>query len=314
MRTGAVSIVITTYDRNEYLRSAIESALAQTYDSVAVRVVDGTDDRTAAPVCAEYDVEYIHHPDRYDGVQGPAAGRDRGVEASDAEFVAFLDDDDRLVETSVEKRVAALADSPGTGMAYSGIRMASGHERLPDPAVRGDVLEAALKLQVGTLLPSTMLLERSLLESVPPMRTLPHDDAALVIELAQRTRFAAVDEALVERGEPETPLRDSEASLAGRKRTIEHYRDLYDHHDPALRNTARSRTYFQEGQQLLDRRVWSLAAIRAFALANYYAPSVQLTFAGALVASLFGRPARDAAAKCFVLLRGDEQRGNVGAM
>jgi len=314
MSTDAVSVVITTYNRNEYLRSAIESALAQTYDPVTVRVVDGSDDRTAAPVCAEYNVTYSHQPDRHEGVQGPAAARDRGVEASDARFVAFLDDDDRLLERAVEKRVDALADSPGTGVAYCGMRMASGHERLPDPDVRGDVLEAALKLQVGSVVPSTLLVERALLESVPPMRTLPHDDAALVIELARRTRFAAVDEALVKRGEPETTLRNSTASLAGRRQTIDRYRDLYDEHDPSVRNTARSRTYFQEGQQLLDRRTWSPAAIRAFALANYYAPSVQLPFAGALVASLFGRPARDAAAKCFVLLRGDRQRGNVGAM
>jgi len=50
------------------------------------------------------------------------------------------------------------------------------------------------------------------------------------------------------------------------------------------------------------------------ALANYSAPSVKLPFAGALVASLFGRPVRDAAANSLVLLRGDERRGNVGAI
>lgn len=93
MNDATVSVVITTYYRNDLLRGAVESALAQTHEPVEVILVDGSGEAHARPVAEEYPVEYIaQNRDR-----GAQAARNAGAERVVGEYVQFLDDDDRLL-------------------------------------------------------------------------------------------------------------------------------------------------------------------------------------------------------------------------
>lgn len=307
----AVAVVVPTYRRPARLREALESVRRQTYDPVETVVVDGDPDRGAAPVVDEFErTRYVHQPDPPAGVTGPADARDRGVAATDAPLVRFLDDDDRLHPTALERQVATMRE--GVGVVYCGYVWDDGREALPDPAVRGDVLEHALKLQVGPCVPSAMLVRRPLLEAVGPMRALPHDDAALVVELARRTRFDFVDDTLVDRGAPERSLTRSRSSLEGRKRTIEAYDRLYERFHPRVRGAAVARVSFQEGELLVRERGWSPAAVRAFARAAWHAPGLQPVYVGGLVASLFGSPGWALAVRCYHAASGQQRRGDAG--
>lgn len=307
----AVAVVVPTYRRPDRLREALESVREQTYDPVETVVVDGDPDRGAAPVVAEFEgAEYVHQPDPPSGVAGPADARDRGVAATDADLIRFLDDDDRLHPEAVERQVATLRED--VGVVYCGYTWEGGHEALPDHEVRGDVLERALMLQVGTCVPSAMLVRRDLLETVGPMRELPHDDAALVVELARLTEFDFVDAALVDRGAPEGSLKLSRSSLEGRKRTIEAYYHLYERYPPRVRGTAVARVSFQEGEYLLRANGWSPRATLAFARAARHAPGLKPMYAGAVVASLFGWRGWQLGARLYHALSGGQRRGNAG--
>jgi hypothetical protein len=110
----AVSVVIRTYERPDYLPGAVETALQQTHNPLRVVVVDdGSSTEYAAELAASYDrVRCIEHGAN----RGSAAAMNTGLDTVDGEFVAFLDDD-RWHETKVERQVAALATTPEAGLA-----------------------------------------------------------------------------------------------------------------------------------------------------------------------------------------------------
>jgi glycosyltransferase involved in cell wall biosynthesis len=101
------SIIIDNFNYGRFVGAAIDSALAQTYSSVEVIVVDdgSTDDSRA--VIARYG-------DRIDPVLKPNGGQasafNAGFARSRGDVVVFLDADDLLLPTAVERAVEALVD------------------------------------------------------------------------------------------------------------------------------------------------------------------------------------------------------------
>jgi glycosyltransferase involved in cell wall biosynthesis len=106
-------VIIPTRDRGAFLREAIESVLAQTIPPQEVIVVDdGSTGEAAAwigeargPVC------YL----RQDAA-GPAAARNRGLQAATGAFIAFLDDDDLWPPKKTERQLPHLLQNPELGM------------------------------------------------------------------------------------------------------------------------------------------------------------------------------------------------------
>lgn len=111
----SVSIVIPTHNRASLLAMAIESALAQTHPVEVIVVDDGSTDNTRA-VVEEYGaaVRYVRTPNG-----GAGGARNLGTAEARGEFIAFLDDDDLLLPSSIACRVAALRSCPEAGFAYS---------------------------------------------------------------------------------------------------------------------------------------------------------------------------------------------------
>lgn len=305
-----VSVVIPTYYRNELLERALESVRSQVYHPVEIIVVDDSGEAHAEPVVKAYP-EVVYIP--LDENQGAQAARTRGIREAQGKYVNLLDDDDRLDENKLAKQVDLIESTPGGGVVYCGKRWENGHEILPDPNVRGDVLEDALEFQMTPSSPSAMLVERRLLEDILPLADRPGgDDLGMKIELANRTRFDFVDEALLIQGEAEESRGGSMGAVTGRKQILEEYSELYDTVPTHVYRNALAHTYLLEANIHLNRRSWSPAAIKSALLALYYVPGVPVSFAGYAVASLFGRPGRRFGWRVYDrLVLGDEHRGGL---
>ncbi len=105
----AVSIIIPTYNRAYCLQKAMESVLVQTYPHFELIVVDdGSEDNTASLVtdCSP-DIVYLRQENK-----GPAAARNRGVQAARHEFIAFLDSDDWFAANKLEVQIRAMQEKP----------------------------------------------------------------------------------------------------------------------------------------------------------------------------------------------------------
>ena len=97
MKEPLVSVVIPNYNYGQYLRQAIDSVLAQTYPAIEIIVVDdGSQDKSEAIVRSYGErVRLIAQRN-----QGVSVARNRGVQESAGEFVAFLDADDAWYATN----------------------------------------------------------------------------------------------------------------------------------------------------------------------------------------------------------------------
>ncbi|MBU4264108.1 MAG: glycosyltransferase [Proteobacteria bacterium] len=104
-----ISVIIPTWNRQEFLARAIDSVLGQSYTDFELIVVDdGSTDDTARRL-AGYgaQVRSIHQENR-----GPAAARNTGIRAAEGAFVAFLDSDDRFAPEKLAVQQAAMAAHP----------------------------------------------------------------------------------------------------------------------------------------------------------------------------------------------------------
>jgi glycosyltransferase involved in cell wall biosynthesis len=108
MRDPRVSVVIPTRDAAPYLRQALASVRAQRYPDLEVIVVDdGSTDDTREIARRAGDVRWLWQDHR-----GPAAARNRGVEAADGDLIAFLDADDLWHPTKLERQTSRLRADP----------------------------------------------------------------------------------------------------------------------------------------------------------------------------------------------------------
>jgi glycosyltransferase involved in cell wall biosynthesis len=101
------SIIIDNYNYARFLNQAIDSALGQTYSNTEVIVVDdGSTDRSRE-VIASYDVHVIPVLKENGGM---ASTYNAGFEASKGEIIFFLDSDDILHPTAVERALELFED------------------------------------------------------------------------------------------------------------------------------------------------------------------------------------------------------------
>ncbi|MFC6824407.1 glycosyltransferase family 2 protein [Halopelagius fulvigenes] len=287
-----VSVVVTTYYRNDRLREALSSVRDQTHRPVECIVVDGSEEGHARSVVESFDADsdlpVTYVPQERD--EGPHAARSVGAERASGEYVQFLDDDDRLRPEKFARQLPRFSED--VGVVYSGLRDEEWGVVEPQSDVRGDVLEHALKIRTFPAIPSTMLVDRRVLEEILPLRHRHGaDDSGMKIELARRTRFDFVDAPLVVRGKPPgESVSDSWDHIRGRRLLVNYYDDEYGAFPPHVRRTAVRQTDYRAGRKRLEESPWDPRATLSLARAAAETPEDTPRFAATALASVFGRP------------------------
>lgn len=104
-----VSIVIPVYNGSNFLKEAIDSALAQTYKNIEVIVVnDGsTDDGATEKIALSYGdkIRYFHKENG-----GVSTALNMGIENMKGEYFSWLSHDDMYKPWKIEKQVQAIND------------------------------------------------------------------------------------------------------------------------------------------------------------------------------------------------------------
>ena len=102
-----VSVVIPCFNQARFLPHAIRSVFEQSHPPIECLVVDdGSTDETVA-VAELLHARVIRQPN-----SGVSAARNTGLAAASGELVVFLDADDALLPTALEREAAALAANP----------------------------------------------------------------------------------------------------------------------------------------------------------------------------------------------------------
>lgn len=108
-----VSVVVTFYNQAEFVASALDGVLAQTYHPFEVIVVDdgSTDDTRDA--CAAYGdrITLVHQENA-----GPSAARNSGLRRARGPLVTFLDGDDIWAPEKLTVQVELARSQPQSGL------------------------------------------------------------------------------------------------------------------------------------------------------------------------------------------------------
>ena len=132
-----VSVIIPTYNRSRILRAGLESVLAQTYPAIEIIVVDdGSTDDTASTLEQHAGrVRYIRQAN-----QGVGKARNKGIRVSTGDYITFLDDDDLMLPTKIERQVEVLDSQHEAGLVHCRYHYIDQH---------GSILETTGRLPEG---------------------------------------------------------------------------------------------------------------------------------------------------------------------
>ena len=157
MNPHLVSVVITTRNRSQLLREAIESVLvvkSPAFEIELIVVDDGSTDDTAS-VLASYPIKVI----RTSGI-GMAKARNTGIHAATGDFVTLLDDDDVWLPNNIAPQIEVFAQHPEYGAVHAQAQLVN-YDKTPfdkpvpsGPLSSGWIFEDLLTYwpQVGTIL------------------------------------------------------------------------------------------------------------------------------------------------------------------
>lgn len=115
-----VSVIMPVYNVEKYLRTSVDSVLAQTYlDYELILVDDGSPDNCPA-ICDEYalkcrNIKVIHKKNG-----GLSSARNAGVEMAEGKYILFVDSDD-TIESELLEKVVPQAEATDADVTIFGI-------------------------------------------------------------------------------------------------------------------------------------------------------------------------------------------------
>ncbi len=158
-----VSIIIPTYNRKQSLQKALDSVLAQTSPYFELIVVDDGSEDNTAELADQYraDIVWIRQENK-----GPAAARNRGIQAAGHPLLAFLDSDDWFAPTKLEEQIKAMQEKPAYLISHTEeIWYRNGrvlHQKARHKKNSGDIFNQSLELCAVSM--STVLMHREIFE------------------------------------------------------------------------------------------------------------------------------------------------------
>ncbi|OXB00985.1 hypothetical protein B0A81_20065 [Flavobacterium plurextorum] len=122
-----VTVIITTYNRKEYLQTAIQSVVNQSYSNIEILVIDdGSVNNYAQDICAKFSNCSYH----FKSNGGLSSARNYGIKLAKGEYIAFLDDDDFWENFKIEKQVNILNKNRSVDCVHSAVAVVDKNGKL----------------------------------------------------------------------------------------------------------------------------------------------------------------------------------------
>ena len=103
-----ISVIIPVYNSEKYLAACLESVLSQTLQDFEVILVDDGSNDKSLSICLEYQSNHSNVKVVSKTNEGPGLTRQRGIEESKGEYITFVDSDDWVDPTYLEKMYYVL--------------------------------------------------------------------------------------------------------------------------------------------------------------------------------------------------------------
>lgn len=120
-----VSVTIVTYNQKEYLKEAIDSTLAQTYENLEIIIADDCSTDGSQALAKEYQNRY---PDKFvlklaEKNMGVTANCNEAHKACTGKYVAWFAGDDLMEPKKIKTQVDYLEKNPDCNVVYHNLRV-----------------------------------------------------------------------------------------------------------------------------------------------------------------------------------------------
>lgn len=201
MMSQAISVIIPTYNRGEFLVRALNSICKQTVPCLEIIIIDdGSYDNTKEIVdkyrcSSNVEIRYL-----YQNNKGPSAARNHGISIAKGEYIAFLDSDDHWNKNKIKKQYNSLVESPKLRISHTYEKWLRRGEHLNQKKIHipreGDIFSHCLQLcAVGM---STVLIHKSIFDDYGLFdENLPCcEDYDFWLRVSSREKFNLIPEKL----------------------------------------------------------------------------------------------------------------------
>lgn len=108
-----ISIIIPTFNRRDYITTALDSVLKQTHKDYEIIIIDDGSNDDTKDVLKPYqnNIRYF-----YQGNKGIPTTRNRGIREAGGDYIAFLDSDDYWLPKKLERQMECFSKNPDYGM------------------------------------------------------------------------------------------------------------------------------------------------------------------------------------------------------
>lgn len=191
-----VSVLMPVYNTPEgYLRAAVESILAQTFEDFEFIIVDDGSTNNAEAVVLSYSDSRIQYVKNEKNL-GVTATRNRLVGLSHGEYLALMDSDDISLSARLAKQVEFLDTHPDVGVLGTWIEFFPESRKVEALPTDSNAMKQYLLFRESAVMNSSAMMRRSLQPHYNENYTSA-EDYALWLELIDRTEFANLPEVLV---------------------------------------------------------------------------------------------------------------------
>lgn len=195
-----VTVLMTLYNKGEFVEEALQSVLASTFTDLELLVVDdASTDGGMEKARAISDPRIRVLESRTN--TGRAAAANRGYDAARGEYVAVLDADDRMMPDRLATQVAFMDAHPEVGVCGSAV----GSFGAQDTIYRWPSTDAEIRARDLFGIPASYgacILRRSVLEAhglrCPENWRTPGMDHLFLVTVGRHTHYANLEEVLIE--------------------------------------------------------------------------------------------------------------------
>lgn len=216
-----VSVIIPVYKAERFIKQTINSVINQTYKNIEIIIVDDCSPDKSADIILE--MAKIYSQIKYfklDVNSGAAVARNKGIEVSEGQYIAFLDSDDSWKPSKIEKEIELLREKNGK-FAFTAIEMID---------EEGKIIKSKRKIREKIdykfLMTNTMIATSSVLIDIEkigkfqmPLIRSGQDYATWLMLLRNGTYAYGINEAL-------TQYRRTEGSLSSKK--LENWKKVWN--------------------------------------------------------------------------------------
>ena len=263
MKEDLVSIITPVYNGEDFLDRSIKSVLSQTYQNWELLLIDDGSEDDSVRIIERYlkddRIKFLKN----DSNSGISATRNKGINNSNGEYIALLDQDDEWFADKLQKQVKALNGlGYDYGLIYSNleVRFDNGDvtERKKEIEPEPTIIENLELMLLRNLISSpTVLIRKEVLDDVglfDDSIKWGGDDYDLWIRIAHKYKFFYIDEVLCIRHEHQKNYSADKKRMM--LRTIElaekYIREFGLNSD--IRKRLRSNHYYRFGIESLKKR------------------------------------------------------------